>query len=69
MSDDLAHARVWIQNGDEHHKRTKSAYQTMSHFVRQGIYECANLRMTSGRIKQRLLHVYDKSLSLSVAVH
>lgn len=31
----------------------------MSHYVRQGIYECAQLRMTAGKIKQRLKHVYD----------
>lgn len=37
----------------------------MSQFVRQGIYECASLRMTAGRIKQRLMHVY-KTYSIPV---
>lgn len=60
MSNDIAHARIWIQHGDSEHPRTRSAHQAMSHYIRQGVYECASLRMTAGKIKQRLMYLYDK---------
>ncbi|KAG8994181.1 hypothetical protein FRB94_010074 [Tulasnella sp. JGI-2019a] len=59
MSDDLSHARVWRQNGGSNHPRTQSKFQIMSHYVRQGVYECAQLRMAVGKIKQRLVNLYD----------
>lgn len=59
LSDNLAEANIWIQNSEDH-PSCRSRYQAMSQFVRQGIYECAQLGMTAGKIKQRLMHVYNK---------
>ncbi|KAG8892469.1 hypothetical protein FRB99_002695, partial [Tulasnella sp. 403] len=57
MSDDLAHANIWAENGHEHVPKN-SKLLGISRFLRQGILESANLRMTAGKIKQRVSRVF-----------